>query len=98
MGANACKESVKKTPSNDIFVLNQRMEILSLVGTISIHGKHLHISLGDATGKCIGGHLVGDATVFTTAEIVIAELGDVTFHRTFDHRTGFKELAPAACQ
>ena len=96
-GANACKESVSRDPSNDIFKLKQRMEILSLVGTLSTHGKHLHISLGDAQGDVAGGHLVGDAIVFTTAEIVLQEMDGVSYTRLFDSATGFKELAPSCC-
>mmetsp|Transcript_9787 Transcript_9787/g.13464 ORF Transcript_9787/g.13464 Transcript_9787/m.13464 type:complete len:150 (+) Transcript_9787:56-505(+) len=67
-------------------------EILSLVGTISPDGPHLHISLGDKHGNVIGGHLVGDAKIFTTAEIVLGELEDVTFSRPVDNQTGFDEL------
>ena len=33
-------------------------EIVSLMGTISINGSHLHISISDSTGKTIGGHLM----------------------------------------
>ncbi|KAG5177255.1 hypothetical protein JKP88DRAFT_265104 [Tribonema minus] len=35
----------------------QPHEILSLVGTLSPDGAHLHISLGDAQGNVMGGHL-----------------------------------------
>lgn len=32
-------------------------EIVSLTGTLSVHGSHLHISLSDRDGRTIGGHL-----------------------------------------
>jgi predicted DNA-binding protein with PD1-like motif len=31
-------------------------EIVSIAGTLSIHGSHLHISISDGDGKTIGGH------------------------------------------
>ena len=34
-------------------------EIVSLTGTVSTHGSHLHISISDGDGPTIGGHLVG---------------------------------------
>lgn len=37
---------------------NGHFEIVSLTGTVSINGCHLHISLSDSTGKTIGGHLM----------------------------------------
>lgn len=46
-------------------------EIDSLVGTLSIHGSHLHISVSDSTGKTIGVHLLDGNIVYTTAELVV---------------------------
>ncbi|WP_231597116.1 PPC domain-containing DNA-binding protein [Synechococcus sp. CBW1004] len=34
-------------------------------------GAHLHITIADATGAVLGGHLVGCSLVRTTAELVI---------------------------
>ncbi|KAM5165235.1 bifunctional protein GlmU-like [Mantella aurantiaca] len=77
--------------SNEIIHLNEKLEIVSLVGTLNEHA-HLHISLSDKDGKTIGGHAMGDLNVFTTAEIVIGELSDLQFTREMDERTGFPEL------
>ncbi len=73
-------------------VFNERFEIVSLVGTLSIHGIHLHISLSDKNGKTIGGHLVDGCIIYTTAEIVIGVSEDFIFVRTVDETTGYKEL------
>jgi hypothetical protein len=73
-------------------VFNERFEIVSLVGTLSIHGIHLHISLSDQNGKTIGGHLVDGCIIYTTAEIVIGVSEDFIFVRTVDETTGYKEL------
>ena len=71
--------------------MNDRFEIVSLVGTLAGSG-HLHTSLADAKGAVLGGHVVGDMVVFTTAEIVIGECEQITFKRELDPRTGFGEL------
>ncbi|XP_072265600.1 bifunctional protein GlmU-like [Pyxicephalus adspersus] len=76
---------------NEIINLNEKLEIVSLVGTLNEYA-HLHISLSDKDGKTIGGHAMGDLEVFTTAEIVIGELSDLQFTREMDERTGFPEL------
>ena len=67
-------------------------EILSLNGTISRNGVHLHISLADNNGKTIGGHLLEGNPIFTTAEIVIGESSEHIFTRKIDPKTGFFEL------
>ncbi|MGZ4962408.1 MAG: PCC domain-containing protein [Limisphaerales bacterium] len=69
-----------------------KFEIVSLVGTLSPDGPHLHISLSDNTGKTIGGHLVEGCKVYTTAEIVIGEANNLHFTRPLDQQTGFNEL------
>ena len=68
-----------------------RFEVVSLVGTLSPDGLHLHASLGDEEGEVRGGHLVR-AIVHTTAEIVIGDAPALVFSRDLDPRTGFKEL------
>lgn len=67
-------------------------EIVSLVGTFSSDGCHLHISLSDKNGNTIGGHLKEGCLINTTAEIIIDELKNFIFTREFDNETGFKEL------
>mmetsp|Transcript_59861 Transcript_59861/g.135425 ORF Transcript_59861/g.135425 Transcript_59861/m.135425 type:complete len:177 (-) Transcript_59861:116-646(-) len=71
--------------------LSGNFEIVSLVGTLSADGAHLHVSLSDDNGAVIGGHLVS-ATVFTTAEVVIHFIRGVEFRRTHDPATGYGEL------
>lgn len=69
-----------------------KFEIVSLVGTLSPDGVHLHISLSDNTGKTIGGHLVEGCVIYTTAEIVIGEARGIVFTRETDQTTTYKEL------
>jgi len=67
-------------------------EIVSLVGTLSVNGSHIHLSISDSTGKTIGGHLLEGCKVYTTAEIVIGESKELIFVRKEDGSTPWKEL------
>eukprot|EP00984_Skeletonema_dohrnii_P006254 scaffold2245_cov107-Skeletonema_dohrnii-CCMP3373.AAC.1 len=91
--ANASRTDGDDTGGNDIKTYNQRFEIVSLVGTFSADGSgcHVHISLSDAEGNTIGGHLM-DGTIFTTCEIVMGTADSVKFTRTMDDSTGYNEL------
>ena len=67
-------------------------EIVSLTGTVSIKGSHLHISISDSTGKTIGGHLMDGNIIYTTAEIVILSSDAFVFKREKDGTTPWEEL------
>jgi predicted DNA-binding protein with PD1-like motif len=68
------------------------LEILSLVGTLSEDGPHLHLTIGDAACAVRGGHAQEGSIVRTTAEVVLGELDDVVFRRPIDPETGWDEL------
>jgi len=68
------------------------LEILSLSGTLSPSGVHLHLSVGDANAAVFGGHLLPGCRIRTTAEIVLVALPGLTFRRQHDARTGWREL------
>ena len=67
-------------------------EIVSLTGTVSVNGCHLHIAVSDSTGKTIGGHLAENNIVYTTAEIVILTSDNHVFTREKDGTTPWEEL------
>ena len=67
-------------------------EIVSVTGTISEDGVHIHVSFADLEGKVIGGHLSEGCLVNTTAEIAIIEIDNYKLTREFDDTTGYKEL------
>ncbi|MFD2721220.1 PPC domain-containing DNA-binding protein [Hymenobacter monticola] len=79
-------------------VYRGHFEIVSLVGTLSVNGSHLHLAVSDSTGRTIGGHLLDGCRVYTTAEIVLSELAGLEFRREPDPTFGYQELAvyPAA--
>ena len=76
----------------DYYKNSKEYEIISLNGTVSINGIHLHISLSDIKGDMVGGHLENGCFVNTTCELILLELEDVIFTREFDEKTGYKEL------
>src|SRR4051812_329561 len=57
-------------------------EIVSLAGTLSKSSAHLHISVSDSDGKTFGGHLLDGNLIYTTAEVAIAEMIDISFERS----------------
>lgn len=71
---------------------NGYFKIVSLTGTVSCNGSHLHIALADAAGKTIGGHLCEGCIVYTTAEIVILSTSKFIFKREVDGSTPSMEL------
>jgi len=68
------------------------LEILTLAGSLSPDGAHLHISVADADGRVTGGHVAPGCIVRTTAEILVAVLPDVHFSREPDQESGWDEL------
>ena len=68
------------------------LEILSLCGTLSADGVHLHIAVADSRGAVTGGHLGAGSLVRTTAELVLGLLPQWQFRRDLDPATGCDEL------
>lgn len=92
-----CVGSLRKValrPANqkEPLLREEKYEIVSLVGTLSPDGSHLHISLSDSKGATIGGHLLEGNEIYTTAEIVIGEAEHIQFRRETDPETTYKEL------
>jgi predicted DNA-binding protein with PD1-like motif len=86
------KVSLRLADQKDSTSFDGKYEIVSLVGTLSTDGVHLHLSVSDSTGKTLGGHLVEGCEIYTTAEIVLADARGLLFTREQDAQTGYKEL------
>ena len=82
-----------KPDDQDMRKFNNDYEIISLTGTVSTNGTHLHLSFSDKNGNVIGGHLKEGTTVRMTAEIVLGVTDEIEMKREFDKETGFSELA-----
>ena len=78
--------------ASTILRLEGEFEILSLAGTLSADGPHLHMAVSDTSGAVSGGHVAPGCTVRTTAEVLLALLPGQHFTRETDPATGYAEL------
>jgi predicted DNA-binding protein with PD1-like motif len=69
------------------------LELISLDGTLSQDGLHLHGTVADGNGQLSAGHIGEGCIVRTTAEIAIASLPHLIFRRIADPKTGYPELS-----
>ncbi len=78
--------------------LDERVELLSLSGSLCGASSHLHLSVSLPDGRVLGGHAAYGCIVSTTAEVLVALLPAWRFSREPDIRTGYDELVvrPAA--
>jgi predicted DNA-binding protein with PD1-like motif len=65
----------------ELSILEGDLEIITLAGSLSADGAHLHISVADSQGRVSGGHLAMGATVRTTAEVLVVLLPACSFRR-----------------
>jgi uncharacterized protein len=84
--------AIRFADQKETTTLTGPFEIVSLAGTLSPDGPHLHITVADATGRTYGGHLGAGSIVYTTAEVVVAEIAGTRFRREVDPATSYKEL------
>ncbi len=68
------------------------LELLSLAGSIAAEGAHMHMSLADADGRVLGGHVAPGCIVRTTAEVLLQMLPGWEFKCEADPHTGWAEL------
>jgi hypothetical protein len=68
------------------------LEIISIAGSITPDGAHLHMSVADSSGRVSGGHVGYGNIVRTTVEAILVALPAWSLTREFDAATGFKEL------
>jgi predicted DNA-binding protein with PD1-like motif len=86
------RAKLRRAGGDALLELDGPLEIVSLVGTLSPDGPHLHVALADGEGRVCGGHLLAGCPIHTTAEIVLGELEGVSFARVLDPATGWREL------
>jgi uncharacterized protein len=73
-------------------VFDRDLEILTLQGSLCRGGSHIHITVADAYGAVLGGHLCEGSVVRTTAEVLAARLPQWQLQRAVDPTTGYREL------
>ncbi|MEM9079567.1 MAG: PPC domain-containing DNA-binding protein [Verrucomicrobiota bacterium] len=84
--------AIRFAGEEEVNLLEGDLEIVSLSGTLSVDGSHLHVSMSDDEGRVKGGHLKEGSIVRTTAEIVVGILSEWEFRREVDGETGYLEL------
>lgn len=83
---------VRLAGAQQSLALEEPLEIVSLMGTLTPSHQHIHISVSKQNGEVIGGHLLNGSIIDTTAELVIHSYTDLQFDRAFDPATGYTEL------
>lgn len=78
--------------AEQVRVMTGDLEILTLAGSLSPDGAHLHMSVADAAGCVTGGHVAYGCVVRTTAEVLLLGLPHWDFRRRPDAATGYAEL------
>ncbi|MEA5399267.1 PPC domain-containing DNA-binding protein [Synechococcus sp. BA-124 BA4] len=73
-------------------VLAGPQEVISLAGSVSGDGAHLHLVVADAEGHTLGGHLCHGSRVRTTMEILLLYPEGWQLGRERDPATGHLEL------
>lgn len=86
------KAAIRLANKDFISTWENKFEIVSLTGTVSILGSHLHISISDGEGMTIGGHLVEGNLIYTTAEIVVVAFPELEYRRELCAESGYPEL------
>jgi len=83
---------IRSADGKNSITLEENLEIVSITGTLSLDGCHIHIAVSDDRLKTYGGHLKDGCLVNTTVEVILIELDSYVFRREMDDRTGYKEL------
>ncbi len=73
-------------------VLAGPQEVITLSGSVSGDGAHLHLVVADAQGHSLGGHLCHGSRVRTTMEILLLGPEGWQLGRELDAATGHLEL------
>jgi predicted DNA-binding protein with PD1-like motif len=93
-GVGSLTHATLRFANQDLYADHEgHFEIVSMTGTVSMYGSHLHISVSDGDGKTMGGHLVPGCKIYTTAEIVLAIFKNEVYKRELlENDSGYEEL------
>lgn len=91
------KGRVRDASGVTIVDIDEHMEIVSLMGTVSEKRCHLHVSFAKEDLSVVGGHLVAGCIINTTCELVIGEMENYVYDVEFDEETGYNELVVKHC-
>ena len=83
---------VRLAGATQTLLLNEPVEIVSVMGTLTPDHQHVHLSVARQNGEVIGGHLLEGCLIDTTAELILHQYHNLSFGREPDPQTGFTEL------
>lgn len=83
---------VRLAGANSELQLNQPLEIVSLMATLTPEHQHIHIAVAKSDGDVVGGHMLEGCIIDTTAELIIHHYSHLSFAREMDNSTGYTEL------
>ena len=86
------KARIRDASGVTIVSVDEPMEIVSLMGTVSAKRCHLHVSFSKEDLSVIGGHLVKGCIINTTCELVIGQFPGVCYGVEEDPETGYDEI------
>lgn len=84
--------SFRKGYERTSVILKEGFEMISLSGTLSVGGMHIHMAISDQNFNVKGGHVRLGTIIRTTAEIVIIQLDNHELRRDLDEMGRHKEL------
>ncbi len=82
---NLSKVSIQCPGQKEPTILNGNLEIITLNGTFSPEGVHLHLSISDSNCHVFGGHLEAGSTILKMADILLGILSTKTINSKVDH-------------
>jgi predicted DNA-binding protein with PD1-like motif len=75
----------------EIIEIDSPVEIVSCTGNIALRESkpfaHAHISISNAKGKVMGGHVMPGCIIGATGELVLVEASDAELFRKLDEKT-----------
>ena len=86
------RAALRHAGRDEAAVTEAAYEIVSLSGTFSPDGCHLHAALSGEDGRMTGGHVLPGCLIRTTAEVILGLTDAVRFARAVDPATGYEEL------
>ena len=84
--------SIRLAAAENESLLSGAFELLSLSGTLSADGAHLHMGIASESGQVMGGHVGYGNVIRTTAEVLLVLPEGWALSRAHDPATGYPEL------
>ncbi|WP_299008978.1 PPC domain-containing DNA-binding protein [uncultured Shewanella sp.] len=84
---------IRLAGATNTLTLQEPLEIISIMGTLTLEHAHIHLCVANQKGEAFGGHLLEGSIIDTTGELIVHYYPELNFVRKYDHNTGFTELS-----